>query len=80
MPTPVSKGGGTLGTFGVRCIVVYGIIWWKMYNYLWNKLPDILWLRVLIVAIIAVALFFLLMDVVYPFIDHVVKGDTATMS
>lgn len=51
-----------------------------MYNYLWNKLPDILWLRVLIVAIIAVALFFLLMDVVYPFIDNIVKGDTATMS
>lgn len=51
-----------------------------MYNYLWNKLPDILWVRLLIVAVIAIALFFLMMDVVYPFIDHVVKGDTATMS
>ena len=51
-----------------------------MYSYLWNKLPDILWVRLLIVAVVAVALFFLFMDVVYPFIDYVVKGDTATMS
>ena len=40
-----------------------------MYAALWRKLPGNTWVKTLIALVIAVAVFFLLMEVVFPWIS-----------
>lgn len=40
-----------------------------MYAALWRKLPGNAWVKTLIALVIAVAVFFLLMEVVFPWIS-----------
>ncbi|MCG7255005.1 hypothetical protein MHK13_09740 [Corynebacterium hadale] len=40
-----------------------------MYAILWRKLPGNRWVKALITAVVLVAVFFLLMEVVFPWIS-----------
>lgn len=40
-----------------------------MYAALWRKLPGNTWVKMLIALVIAVAVFFLLMEVVFPWVS-----------
>lgn len=40
-----------------------------MYAFLWRKLPGNRWVKALITVVVLVAVFFLLMEVVFPWIS-----------
>ncbi|MDO4909045.1 MAG: hypothetical protein Q3962_04220 [Corynebacterium sp.] len=41
-----------------------------MYGYLWRLIPGPVWLKLIIVLAVLVGIFFLLMDVIFPLVDH----------
>ena len=43
-----------------------------MYGPLWRALPGPVWLKLIIVLAVLVGLFFLLMNVVFPWVETVV--------
>ena len=42
-----------------------------MYGYLWRALPGPTWVKVIILIALAVAVFFLLMEVVCPWLSSI---------
>lgn len=40
-----------------------------MYGYLWRALPGPTWVKVIILIALAVAVFFLLMEVIFPWLS-----------
>ena len=42
-----------------------------MYGYLWRALPRPPWVKVIILIALAVAVFFLLMEVVFPWLSSI---------
>lgn len=51
-----------------------------MYGYLWRALPGPAWLKVLILIILAVAVFFLLMEVVFPWVSSIMPYNDVSIS
>ena len=49
-----------------------------MYGYLWRALPGPTWLKTLLMIALAVAVFFLLMEVVFPWVSaHMPYNDVS---
>ena len=50
-----------------------------MYGYLWRALPGPTWVKVLIILVLIVAVFFLLMEVVFPWVEAVMPFNSVTV-
>lgn len=51
-----------------------------MYGYLWRALPGPAWLKTLIMIAIAVAVFFLLMEVVFPWVSSIMPYNDVSIT
>lgn len=50
-----------------------------MYGALWRMLPGPAWLRAVILALLAVGVFLLLMEVVFPWVETLLPGSDVSV-